>query len=168
MTDKIITAPASHSEELLTAVERTLAAHDLRLKPGQTLENVIEAFSSAGISVKPQFGGLTAEQHNMPIHVAQAVEGLASTQADRFFPRDPSGVTAKDQLDMKGKLELLRQPGGLETWEALPASAPKETLVVLDQRRLTKSQYLSLDRKTRSDLSGQWGPDVISQILNRK
>ena len=43
---KITTQEPKHSDELLQAVERTLASHNLRLKPGQSLADVADAFEA--------------------------------------------------------------------------------------------------------------------------
>jgi hypothetical protein len=105
--------------------------------------------------------------NNMPAHSSQVFEGLAKQRTELFFPRDPSGVTSRDQLDQAGKMKLIREKG-LAAFESLPATAPKEVTVVLDKGRLTRQQYLSLDRATRASLAGSWGHDAIGAVMNRR
>jgi hypothetical protein len=166
----IKTEQPAHSEELLTALEKTLRAHNLRLKPGQDLAQIADAITARGFKIGVQHGYLEAEQttagSTQPVHVNRLIEGLATQQPSRFFPRDPNGVTARDQLDTQGKIEYLKTHT-LTEWEMLPATSPEESVVVLDKNRLTCSQYLSLDRTTRAQLAGQWGADAIGRIMAR-
>jgi hypothetical protein len=163
----IKTEPAQHSEELLTAIEKTLKSHNLRLVPGQSLHDVAEAFKANQVELSESNGYLNATMHNQPVHLNTVVESLATKEAARFFPRDPSNVTSRDSLDRQGKIKFIAEQG-IDAWEKLPQSASADTVTVLDQRRLTAAQYLALPRKTRADLSGQWGASVIGQILSRK
>lgn len=162
----IKTEQPKHSDTMLSALERTLQHHDIRLRPGVSLSDVADAFEQNQIKLTESNGYLIAEQNGQPCHVNVAVEGFATKYGDRIFPRNVAGITSKDQLDQKGKIAFINE-FGLELWEKLPLKAPQETTVVLDPRRLTRAQYLSLDVPTRVQLSGQWGPDAIAQIMGR-
>lgn len=170
MSDKIIAQAAPHSDELLSAVESTLMHHNLRLKPDQDLAGVVEALAAKGVKLTAENGYLSASQTTAGVehasHVNQIFEGFAKIEPDRFFPRDSAGVASRDQLDRAGKIEYLRTHT-LADWEKLPATAPKETVVVLDKNKLTRPQYLSLDRATRAQLAGQWGSDAIGKVMGR-
>lgn len=173
MTIKIETTEPKHAPELLTAVESTLRAHNLRLKPGVGLEDVIEGMAANQVTLAETHGYLTATMKQVggtdaPVHVAQTIEAYAAKQPERFFPRETSGITSRDQMDNAAKMKMLSEPGGLARFEKLPATAPTVTTVVLDKSRLTRAQYLSLDRATRATLSGQWGADIIAKVMNRK
>jgi hypothetical protein len=109
-----------------------------------------------------QVGGTDA-----PVHVAQTIEAYAAKDAAKFFPREMTGVTSRDSLDQAGKLKFIREQG-LPAWEKLPQTAPVIKTVVLDKSKLTRSEYLSLDRATRATLSGQWGADAIGKVMSRK
>jgi len=165
--ETIKTEAPKHAPELLTAVERTLAAHDLRLQPGVSLEDVVEGLAANQVTVGQSHGYLTAEMSGAPVHISTVIESFANKAADKFFPRDVAGVAGRDQLDQAGKLKFIREQG-ISAWEKLPQSAPTQKTVVLDKTRLTCSQYMSLDRSTRATLSGQWGADTIARILSRK
>jgi hypothetical protein len=95
------------------------------------------------------------------------MEALLKQRAELFFPREVGAVTSRDQLDQHGKLKFIRERG-LAEWERLPQTAQSNTVVVLDQSRLTRAQWLSLDRKTRSALLGQWGAESLTSIMARK
>lgn len=170
MADKIVTQDAAHSDALLSAVESTLKHHNLRLKPGQDLAQVVDALSAKGVKLTAENGYLSASQTTAGVehasHVNQIFEGFAKTEPDRFFPRDVAGISSRDQLDRAGKIEYLRTHT-LAEWEKLPQTAPREVTVVLDKSRLTRAQYLSLDRTTRAQLAGQWGPDAIGRVMAR-
>jgi len=170
MSDKIVTKDAAHSDELLSAVESTLKHHNLRLKPGQDLAQVVDALSAKGVKLTAENGYLSASQTTAGMehaaHVNKIFEGFAKTEPDRFFPRDVTGVTCRDQLDQAGKVKFIAEQG-LPAWEALPQTAPREVTVVLDKSKLTRAQYLSLDRTTRAQLSGQWGPEAIGRVMAR-
>jgi hypothetical protein len=169
MADKIVTTQEpTHSEALLGAVENTLRSHNLRLKPGQDLAQVVDALKAEQVEVAESNGYLYATMNGSPAHVSVAVEAFATKQADRFFPRESDGITARDQMDQAAKLKMLGEEGGLARFEALPQTAPKETVVVLDKTKLTRSQWMSLDRGTRTQLSGQWGAAVVGKIIGRK
>lgn len=99
-------------------------------------------------------------------NVNQIFEGFAKTEPDRFFPRDVAGISSRDQLDRDGKIKFIAEQG-LPAWEKLPQTAPREVTVVLDKSKLTRAQYLSLDRTTRAQLSGQWGPEAIGRVMAR-
>jgi hypothetical protein len=165
--DKVITEAPKYSQELLDATEKQLRVHDLRCKVGIGLEQVLDTLVANGVTPEAQFGHLQVSMSGLPAHSSQVFEGLAKQRTELFFPRDPSGVTSRDQLDQAGKMKLIREKG-LAAFEALPATAPKETTVVLDRNRLTKTQYLSLDRSTRAQLAGEWGATAIGAIMGRK
>ena len=164
------TEAAKHDDQLLSAVESTLKAHNLRLKPGQDIGTVVEAITSKGIKLDASNGYLNASQSvagaETAMHVNQVFEGLAKQEPDRFFPREVGNVQSRDALDTEGKIKFIREHG-LEAWEKLPAKAQGEQVVVLDQRKLTKSQWLALDRTTRAQLAAQWGADAVGKIMAR-
>lgn len=170
MADKIVTQDAAHSDELLTAVESTLKAHNLRLAVGQDIAQVIDALTAKGVKLTATNGYLNATQSTAGVehasHVNEVIEGFAKVEPARFFPRDVAGISSRDQLDREGKIEYLRTHT-LAEWEKLPQTAPREVTVVLDKSRLTRAQYLSLDRTTRAQLSGQWGPEAIGRVMAR-
>jgi hypothetical protein len=163
----IKTEQPRHSDALLSALERTLAHHDLRLRPGQSLADVADAFKENQIELSEQHGYLSATQHGQPAHLNVAVEACATKYADKFFPREVAGVKSRDQLDVKGRIAYIKE-FGLDAFERLPAKAPQQTTVVLDPRRLKRDQWLSLDRSTRAQLAAQWGADAIGAIMGRK
>jgi hypothetical protein len=171
MTDKIVTEQPKHDEKLLSAVEKTLAHHALRLKPGQDLTTVVDALTKRGIKLSADHGYLSASQttagNESAMHVNQIFESLAAQEQERFFPRAVEGVTSKDQLDAAGKIKFIRERG-LPEWEKLPQAAAKNVTVVLDKAKLTRVQWMSLDLKTRSELSGLWGSDAVAKIIGRK
>jgi hypothetical protein len=156
-----------HSPDHLSALERTLASHDLRLRPDQDLSTVADCFSANQVVLEENRGYLNASMHGSPVHLNTVVEALAAKEPARFFPRDVAGVKSKDQLDSRGKVEYIRQHG-LAAYECLPLRAPVEQTVVLDPARMKRGQYLSLDRKTRAELAGRWGADAIARIMVRK
>jgi len=161
------TIESKFSPELCDAVERTLRAHNLRLKPEIGLDTVLQTLEANHIKPSVEFGQLTCEQNGLPAHVPMLFEALAKQRTELFFPRQTSAVKSKDQLDRLGKIQFIREQG-LSAWENLPPSAPKDEPVVLDSRRMTRSQWLSLDRKTRADLAGKWGAIAVGEIMARK
>lgn len=167
----IKTEAPQHSDALISAAEATLQHHGLRLKPGQSVADVVNAISAAGFTLTEKNGYLQATQTTagqpLPAHVHEIFEGVATKQPDRFFPRSMTGVTSRDSLDREGKMQFIKEHG-LAAWEQLPQSAPTETTVVLDKSRLTREQWLSLDLATRAQLSAQFGPDAIGQIMARR
>jgi hypothetical protein len=164
----VTTQAPKYTQELLDATEKTLRAHDLRCKPGIGLETVLDTLTSNQCEVAQAYGQLTINQHGAPIHTPVALEGLAKQRAELFYPRELGAVTARDQMDTKAKMKMLSEPGGFERFEKLPATTTTSTVVVLDQSRLTKSQWLSLDLPTRAELSGRWGAGAVAQIMARK
>jgi hypothetical protein len=171
MSDKVVTEQPKHDEKLLSAVESTLRAHDLRLKPGEDCATVVDSLAQRGIKLTATNGYLNASQNvagaDAPMHVNQIFEGLASQEPQRFFPREVSGVKSRGELDQAGKMKFIKEQG-LSAWEKLPQNAPKTVTVVLDKNKLKKAEYLSLDRKTRSELAGLWGADAIAKVMSRK
>src|SRR6202040_2042176 len=135
MTEKIVTAPAAHSDELLSAVESTLKHHSLRLKPGQDLCAVVDGLTAKGVKLTAANGYLSASQTTAGMehaaHVKEGIEGFAKIEPDRFFPREVGGVASRDEMDQKGKIDYITKHG-LDAWEKLPQSKPTETTVVLD------------------------------------
>src|SRR5262245_21888136 len=102
---KVVTEQPRHSDALLSALEKTLAHHDLRLRPGQTLADVAAAFEENQFVLTEQHGYLSASQHGVPAHLNLAVEACAAKYADKFFPREVAGVKSRDQLDQRGKVD---------------------------------------------------------------
>jgi hypothetical protein len=167
MSDNPAIVEPRFSDETLGAVERSLKAHDLRLRPGQTLEAVAEAFATAGIQMEAKFGGLAATQHGQPVHVAQAFEGLANTQPEKFYPREVSNVRSRDEMDQTAKVKFIREQG-LEAFERLPQKADADTPVVFDRSRMTAAHYAKLPPSVKTELLHTWTPDDIARIINRK
>jgi hypothetical protein len=167
MADKIVTEQPKYSEELLDATEKTLRAHDLRCKVGIDISNVLDTLIANGVTPEASNGYLSTSMSGQPAHVNKVFEGLAAQRTELFFPREVGGVASRDQLDQAGKLKFIREQG-FDKWEKLPQTAPKITTVVLDRNKLTKAEYLSLDRTTRAQLSGQWGDAAIGRIMSRK
>lgn len=166
----IETVPAKHSDQLLGAVESTLRAHNLRLKPGQTLGAVVEAISSRGFKLSADHGYLDISQTiagaEMPAHVNSVFEGLATQEPDRFFPRHVGNVRSKDAMDRTAKLQFIRE-FGLPAFEALPTTANPNLPTVLSPD-MSRQEYLALDRATKSALCGEFGADAIARIMSRK
>jgi hypothetical protein len=167
MSDKPVIVSPKFSEETLGAVERSLKSHNLRLRPGQTLEAVAEAFAAAGIQMEEKFGGLAATQHGAPIHVSQAFEGLASTQSERFYPREVGNVRSRDEMDTTARVKFIREQG-LEAFEKLPQKADADTPTVFDKSKITAAQYAKLSRSVKTELLHTWTPADIARIINRK
>lgn len=95
MSTVIKTEAPKYTPELLNATEKTLSAHNLRLKPGQSLVDVVDAVTQKGFTLTESFGYLQATQKgpagtDQAVHINQLFEGLATTEPTRFFPRDPS------------------------------------------------------------------------------
>src|ERR1700721_17705 len=126
MADKVVTAPAAHDEKLLSAVEATLRAHNLRLKPGEDLGTITDAITAKGFKISAEHGYLDASQTTAgfegPAHVNAVFEGLATQEPARFFPRTVDNIVSRDQLDREGKMKFLREQG-LAAWEKLPQTA---------------------------------------------
>ena len=162
--------PAKHSDALLSAVEATLRAHQLRLKAGQTLGHVIDAIEGHGFKLSAQHGYLDATQtisgSELPAHVNAIFEGIAEKESERFFPRNVGHVRSRDAMDRQGRVQYIAEYG-LKAFEALPQTANPNLPVVLSPD-MTKQEYLSLDRATKSALCGEFGADAIAKILSRK
>src|ERR1035441_3460882 len=165
---KVETVAPKYSPELLAACEKTLKNHDLRCKPGITLEDVVNTLTANQVTVEESFGQLALTMNGQPAHTQKVMEGLATQRTELFFPRELGAITARDQMDQKGKIQMLSEPGGLSRFENLPATAEKVDVVVLDPSRITRKQWMSLDLKTRSDLAGQWGSAVLGKIMAKK
>jgi hypothetical protein len=163
----VTTTPAKYTKELLTACERTLRNHNLRCKPGITLANVIDTLTANQCTVEESFGQLAITMNGLPAHTQKVMEGLAKQRTELFYPRDVTAVKSRDEMDQAGKIEYLKTHK-LSEWEALPQTAKQSTVVVLDPATMTKSEYMSLDRKTRADLCGQWTQQELGSVLARK
>ena len=167
----VTTEQPKHSPALLSAVERALAAHSLRLKTDQDLGNIANAITAKGFQINASNGYLEASQttagHTQPVHVSRLLEGLAQQEPTRFYARDTGGVTSRDQLDARGKIEYLRTHS-LAEWERLPQAASAVQTVYLDPNRMKRSEWLSLDRKTKADFLKQHGANAVGQIMARK
>lgn len=166
MSNKPTIVEPKFSDDTLSALERNLKAHDLRLRPGQTLEAVAEAFATAGITLEAKFGGLAMSQHNAPIHTSQAFEGLASTQGERFYPRDISTVKSKSEMDVTAKVAFIKTHGEA-AFSALPVNTPLQP-TELNKAKITSAEYRALPWKTRSELQSHWSADDVRKILGRK
>jgi hypothetical protein len=111
MADKITTAEPTHSEQLLNAVESTLKAHNLRLKVGQDLTQIVDAFKAETVDLSESNGYLNATMGGVPAHLNTVVEAFAKKQSDRFYPRETDGIVSRDQLDGEGKRKYIREQG---------------------------------------------------------
>jgi len=175
MSETIKTQEAKYQPELLDAIEATLKHHNLRLVPGQSLQAIADAFEANQVKVEVKHGYLAATQRgpagtDMPVHLADAVEGLLRKEPARFFPREVDGVTHKKQLDFEGKLKFIRERN-FDEWEKLPLDAPTERVVVLDRTKLTAKDWKALDVKTKSGLIKTWGRsanEFVMAIMARK
>jgi hypothetical protein len=163
----VTTQPQKYTKELLAACERTLRNHNLRCKPGITLANVLDTLTANQCTVEESFGQLAITMSGTPAHTQKVMEGLARERQELFYPRDVTAVKSRDEMDQQGKIEYLKTHK-LEEWERLPQTATASTVVVLDPSRMTSSEWLSLDRKTRSDLAGQWTQAELGSVLARK
>ena len=164
----VTTEKAKYSEELLTAVERALQSHDLRLRAGILPEQVLDTMAANQCEVQVLHGQLAVSMHGAPVHSQNVIEGLARDRKELFFPRagEMSGVKSRDQLDMKGRVEFIKT-NGLPAFEALPQSAPKDTPVTLDPRKLKRSEYLSLSRSQKIDFARTYGSDAVAAAMSR-
>ncbi len=166
MSDLKIEA-SEFSDAVLDALERTLKSHDLRLKPGQSLQDVAATMKAHQVTLDAAFGGLTCSMDGRPVHVAEAIEGLAKNGApDKFFPRDVSSVKSRAEMDTKGKVAYIAAHGEA-AFSALPATAPTAP-TVLDKSRITAAEYRALPRSTKTELLHHWTPNDVARILARK
>lgn len=162
----IKTEAPKYTAELLAACEHTLSNHNLRCKVGIDIGTVLDTLTANGVTAEAAFGQLALTQNGTPAHSAVLMEALAKQRTELFFPRTTEAVTSRDQLDRQGKVEYIRTHTEQE-WRDLPQTAATDQVVVLDPARMTKKQWLSLDRKTRVDLSGQWGEKIVGSIMAR-
>lgn len=165
MSDNKIVEP-EFSDALLSALEKTLKQHDLRLRPGQTLQDVATAFKANQVDLKESNGYLTAEMHGAPVHVNVVMESLTTKTPEKFFPRDVSTVKSKSEMDTKGKVAYIAAHGEA-AFSALPVTAPTEP-TVLDKSKITAAQYRALSRATKTELLHTWTPNDVAKILGRK
>ncbi len=163
----VTTAAPKYSQELLTATEQTLRSHDLRCRPDIGLDTVLDTLLANGVAPEATNGYLSVSMGGLPAHVHKVFEGLAKQRQELFFPRDPSGVKSRDELDLQGKIAFIKAKG-IDAFEKLPQKAATESIVVLDPSRMTKAQFLSLDRKTKAELSAKFGAEQIGKIMARK
>jgi hypothetical protein len=166
VSDKPTIVEPDFSDALLSALELTLKNHDLRLRPGQTLQDVATAFKANQVQLNESNGYLNAEMHGQPVHLNTVTESLATKEPERFFPRDVSTVKSKAEMDTKAKVQFIREHGEA-AFTALPAAAPTEP-TVLDKHRITAPEYKALSRKTKTELLHHWTPNDIATILQRK
>jgi len=165
MSDPKIVDP-EFSDALLSALEKTLKQHDLRLKPGQSLQDVATAFKANQVVLAEANGYLTAEMHGAPVHVNVVAESLAAKEPTRFFPRDVSTVRSKSEMDTKGKVQFIREHGEA-AFSALPVNAAVQP-TELNKAKITSAEYRALPWKTRSELQSHWSADDVRKILGRK
>lgn len=161
------TTEPKYTPELCDATEKTLRAHNLRLRPGIELQTVLETLEANHVTPSVAFGSLICEQSGLPSHTPKLFEALAQQQPQLFIPRETSDVKCRDELDLAGKTKFIREQG-LSAWESLPQKVMVDQPTVLDQRRMTRSQWLNLDRKTRAELAGRWGASAVGGIMARK
>jgi len=162
----IQTVPPKYSPELLAATEKTLKAHDLRCKPGIGLGEVLDTLVVNKVEVAESFGTLALSMDGAPVHSQKTIEGLARERKELFYPRETAGIKSRSELDTAGKMQFIREQG-LSAWEKLPATFTESDVVVLDQTKLNRKQWLSLPIKQRVELSGIWGAKVVAQIIGR-
>lgn len=160
-----------YSAELQDAVERTLKAHDLRCRPGIGLDTVLETLEANHVTPSVSYGQLQIEMPSsigtpQAAHVAPVIEALAKQRSELFYPRSAEGVQSKSDCDLQAKIAVIREMG-LEHWEKLPLKAQTEQPVVLDPRRLTKKDWLGLDRKTKIEFVKTYGDRAVEQIMGR-
>ena len=82
MSEVIKTAEPKHKPEVLSALEKTLASHNLRLKPGESLEGIVDGLAAnrsehrrkIRISQCHHAKPVGAES---PVHVSEVIEGFA-------------------------------------------------------------------------------------------
>jgi hypothetical protein len=163
----ITTEAPKYGTELLNATEKALKAHDLRLRPGQTLETVLDGLAQEQVVIGESHGFAQAEMSGKPVHLSTVLESFAEKQSARFFPRNVDNVQSRDAMDRQGKVEYIGKHG-LAAYTALPQTVSKDQPVVLSPDRLTAKQWKSLDLQTRAELSGQWGPEAIGRIVSRR
>jgi hypothetical protein len=166
------TAVPKYSNELHSATERVLASHGLRCKPGIDTEKVLDTFAANGFAVAESHGFLEVSQtvagNTAPCHISRLIEGLAAQRTELFYARDTQvgDAKCKDDLDQKGKIEYI-QKHGLAKYEALPQKAGSEQVVVLDYRKMTRAQYLSLNRSQKAETLKSWPRGAVEQVMAR-
>lgn len=167
MSDKPKILPAA-DRQLFDLVERQLRLHSLRLKPGTTVADLVELAKSHGLTFAVESGTLCGDVQGTPAHLPNCFESLAERHSDKFFPRSvKTGVSSKDQLDLKGKAQFVSEHG-LAAWEQLPLRASDAPPTQLDPNTLTGAEYAKLDRATKSACISAWGNDVIRAVVARK
>lgn len=168
----IATSAPKYSNELHTATERVLASHGLRCRPGIDTEKVLDTFQANGFTVAESHGFLEASQtvagNTSPCHISRLIEGLAAQRTELFYARDAQvgDAKCKDELDRKGKIEFI-QKHGLAKFEALPQKSSGEQVVVLDYRKMTRAQYLSLSRTQKAETLKSWPRGAVEQVMAR-
>ena len=170
------TTQPRYSEDVLQSVEQQMRAHNMRLKPGETVEGIMDALAADGVKFSVEHGHLIAETATgiggvlQPAHAPRIFEAAAAKHATKFFPRDVSDaakITGKDELDPRAASQYIAAHG-LAAYESLPLKSQAAQPVELNPRRMTRQQWLSLPVKTRAELSGTWGRDAVGAIMNRK
>src|SRR6266496_3053115 len=111
MATEVKTEAPQYDEGLLNAVESQLRNHNLRLKPDQSLETVLADLKTAGLELAVEFGTLTGKVGEQTANIPQCFENFAKKNEAKFYPRDVTGVTARDQMDREGKQKFIHEHG---------------------------------------------------------
>ena len=154
------------SEQVLTALEGELRQHGIRLKPGQTIEAIVNGFASQGLTLEIQHGRLEGTINGGPARIGDCVESFVTKNPTWFYPRNESdlaGVTAKDQLDRAARMKYL-QTYGLEAFTKLPMKSADAKPTVIGPR-MTREQYATLDLKEKSAFISEFGPDAVAKVM---
>ncbi len=167
MTTAIKVEPAKHSAELASALEKALGGHDLRIRAGLGVSEVLDTLTANKVSAEARHGNLCLTMNGQACHVPDVIEALARERSELFYPREVKAVKSRDELDSRGKVQFIRE-NGFEAWQALPQSASKEVIVTLDPARMTREQWMSLPVKQRAELSSKWSTEQIGKVLARK
>ena len=158
-----------YSPELVSAVERSLAAHNLRLRAGLDITDVLNTLEANQCTVETIGGNLAVSQNGSPMHAAQAMESLAKQRGELFYARDTEAgsITCKDDCDRAAKIAYLKA-NGLDAWARLPQHKPADAdVVVLSPSKLTRAQYQALPREQKIQFIQKFGEKGVSAVMQR-
>jgi len=161
--------PATNDENVLTAIAEQMQRHDLRLRAGQTLEQVVADMGAKGLTFSVDHSTLVGVIGGQPANLPQCFENFAKANVDRFYPRgaEVGNVKCRDAMDRKAKIEFLKSHS-LAEFEALPQHEPVALPVEMSPRSMSREQYQSLSRSQKADFIKQFGPDAVGTVMARR
>lgn len=158
------------SQEVLTATEHGLSQHGFRLRPGKSIEDVLDALQGHQCQASVFGAGLALTQNGSACHVAEALENLGAKHPELFFARasEVGSISCKSDCDVKAKIEFIKR-NGLEAWRKLPQERTADQgVVVLSPSRLTRQQYQSLPLAQKIEFVRRYGEAGVSAVMSRK